>query len=135
MAVDHELVDVVVAQALQARVHALDDVLARQPALVRAAAHRHRDLRRQHVFVAPREVLQESADHLLAGADPVDVGAVEVEEAVVQRRLEDRPRLVRAERPVALVAATGLAEVHGAETQRRDAQAAQATELNGFEHG
>ena len=134
MTVNDEVIDVVVAEPLQARVHPFDDVFARQAGLVGAAAHRHRDLRRQHVFVARQQLAQQLPHYALAGADPVHVGAVEIEQTFVDCGLEDRPRFVGTQRPVALVATAGFAEVHRAEAQPRNLQAAVFAELDGFEH-
>ena len=83
----------------------------------------------------PQEFLQEAPHDTLAGADAVGVGAVEVEKAVVDGRLEDRPGVVRAERPVALMPAARLTEVHGAEAQFRHLDAGVGAELYRFQHG
>ena len=128
---DDEVVDVVEAGPPEACIDAFGDVLAGQAALVGSATHGHGDLGGKHVLVARQQVAQERAHDLLAGADAVHVRAVEVEEALVEGRLEDRAGGVGTERPVALVTPPRLAEVHRAETQFRDAQAAVTAELDG----
>ena len=134
VAVDHEMVDVVETEPPKARIHALHDVLARQPALVRPPPHGHRDLGRKHVLVARQELAQQPPHHLLASADAVGVGTVEVEQAIVNGGLEDGPSLVGPERPVALMAAPGLTEIHGAETKLRHLDASILAKLHGLQH-
>ena len=124
VAVDDQLVDVVEAKTPEAAVHSLHDVLARQPALVRRPAHRHGHLGRKHVLVARQQFAQQRPDHPLAGADAVDVGAIEVEQAVLDRRFEDRARRIEIERPVALVTLPRFAEVHCSQTQLRHPESA-----------
>ena len=133
VAVDDQLVDVVVAEPAQAGVDRLAHVLAGQAALVGARAHGHGDLGGQHVLVPGQQLAEELADDLLGRAEPVDVGAVEVEQAPLDGGGEDGPGVVDADGPVALVAPAGLAEVHGAEAQLRHPQAAPA-QLDGLEH-
>ena len=134
VAVDDQLVDVIEPQTLQTAVDAFHDVLARQPALVRRPAHRHGDLGRDHVLVARQQFAQERTDHPLAGADAVDVGAVEVEEAPFDRGLEDGTRRVDVERPVALMAPARLAEVHRPQAQLGHPKPALPSQLNCLQH-
>ena len=79
------------SQPAQAGVDSLDDVLARQAALVGSLPHRHGDLGLQHVLVPRQQLLEEAANHRLGGTSAVGVGTVEVEQAVVDRAPEDRP--------------------------------------------
>ena len=134
MAVDDQLVHVVEAETPQAAVDPFHDVLARQPALVRRSAHRHGDLGREDVLVAWQQLPQQRPDHPLAGADAVDVGAVEVEQPALDRGLEDRTRSVQVERPVTLVAPARLAEVHRPQAQLRDPEPALPSQLNRLQH-
>ena len=103
MAVDHQLVDVVVAQAPERRIDRFQHVLADRPPWSRRA-HRHRDLGGQHVLVAWEQLAQQAADDLLAGADAVDVGAVEGEHPPLDRPGDDRAGVLGIECPVTLVA-------------------------------
>ena len=85
-------------------------------------------------YSLPREQLAEqAADHLLAGADAVDVGAVEGEQAALDGPRHDRAGLVDVERPVALVAPARDPEVHRAQAEARDPEPAPA-QLDGVEH-
>ena len=67
-AVDLVEVDVVGAEAPQARVDLLEDRLAREAVAVGPGAHRAVDLRGEHDVLAPREGLERAADDLLARA-------------------------------------------------------------------
>ena len=116
VAVDDQLVDIVEAKALEAGVHAFHHVLAREPALVRVRAHVPGDLGRDHILIARRQLAQEATDNLLAGPQTIDIGAIEIEEAVLEGRLEDRSGLVDRECPIGLMAASRLAEIHCAQT-------------------
>ena len=109
-------------------------MLARQSALIRAAAHRHGDLRCNHVLVARQQLAQQLTDHPFARAHAVHIGAIEVEQALLDGGLEQRPGVVDPQRPIALVTATRLAKVHGAQAQPRYFQAAVRAELDGLEH-
>ena len=109
------MVDVVEAEPAEARVHTFDHVLARQSGLVGAAPHRHGNLGRKHVLVATQQLAQQRADDLLAGTDAIHVGAIEVEQAALDRRFEDRAGVVDAKRPVALMSPSRFAEIHRAE--------------------
>ena len=75
-------VDVIHAQAAQAGVALLHDVLAREAAVVGPLAHGEENLRRQHVRVA-REVLERPADQLFSPAPAVLIGRVEEVDAQV----------------------------------------------------
>ena len=84
--VDLVEVDVVGAQPAQARLARLDQVMTRQPRVVRAAAHRKPRLGRdQHTVAAS---LQRLADDLLRRARRVDVGRVDHVDAGVERHVD-----------------------------------------------
>lgn len=99
-------VDVVDAQAPQARVAALDDVLTRQPHVVdvsplpRPFAHRATHLRRDHDALARRTgVLERLAEDLLGFAFGVDIGAVEEIHASIERGTDESVGLLLPDHP------------------------------------
>ena len=134
MPVDHQVVYVIETEPLQAGVDALHYVLAREAALIGARAHRHRNLGCQDILIARGQLAKQCTDDLFALADSVDVGAVEVEQSLVQRRLEDGSGVVDAQSPVPLVPHAWLAEIHGAQAQLGHAQTTVLTQLNRLEH-
>ncbi len=134
VAVDDEVVDVVEPEPFEAGVDRFHDVLAGEPSLIQVLAHRPRDLGGDHVLIARGQLAQQRAHDTLAGALPVHIGAIEVVEPLLDRRLEDRSGLVDVQRPVALMASARLAEVHRAEAELGDQETAIATELDGIEH-
>ena len=86
-------VDVVGAQAPEARVARLHHVLAREPAVVGPLARRPEHLRREH-DVLPRDALERAPEQLLRLAERVDVGGVERLDARVERGAHARARAV-----------------------------------------
>jgi hypothetical protein len=84
-------VDVVRAKPAQRVLDALDDVLAREPAVVRALRHREEALGGDH-HIAARDVSQRVAERLLARAVRVHVGGVEQVHAEVERAVHDLAR-------------------------------------------
>ena len=69
----------------------LEDVLPRQPAVVRSVGHRKKDLRCQHVPVPP-PAGEELAPHLLRFAFRVRVGRIEEVDPEIERAVHDGPR-------------------------------------------
>jgi len=87
--VDLVEVDIVDAEPGQAAVDAVEDVLARQAAVVDVAAHRAVDLGGEHHLVALGELLQRLAGDPLALALGIDVGGVEEVDPGLERLLEE----------------------------------------------
>jgi hypothetical protein len=89
------------------------------------------DLGRDHHRLAiDAEMLERPAEHLLAGPVRIDVGGVEEIDAGVERRLDERPRLVLLQRPLA----SGFRAVsHHAEAEPRDLETglAEIDEIHG----
>ena len=134
VAVDDKLVHVIHAQALQAGVNPLHNVLAGKAALVRVPAHGRGHFGRDHIVFTLAQLTQQRPHHLLARAQAIGVGAVEIIDPQIQRLLEDRPRLVDIQRPVALVTHPRLTKIHRPQAKTRDLQAALA-QLCVFQHG
>ena len=112
-------VDVVGAQAAQAGLARLDQVLARESNVMRRGAHAHEGLGRQDEVVAPAH--QRLAEDLLGGAERIDVGGVERRHARLAADVEDARRVGDAQ--VAHLAETiPSADGHRAEAEDRDAQ-------------
>ncbi len=84
-------VDVVGAQAAEAVVDLLHDVLAGQAHAVGSLAHRPEHLGGDHDLLAVGEVRQGAAHDLLAGAVGVHVGRVEEVDAGLDRPLDVGP--------------------------------------------
>ena len=118
--VDLVEVDIVDAQPAQRPVDAVQDVLARQAAVVGIAAHRPVDLGGDHHLVPLGVFLQRLAGHPLALALGIDIGGVEEVDPGLHRTLEERQRrlLVQHPRPP-----LGGAIGHAAQTQARNLQA------------
>src|SRR5205085_5854638 len=96
-------VDVLHAQPTQRRVDRLADVRPRA-ACSRAVPHVAAELRREQDAVAP--ALEHAPEQLLtAPAVAVDVGGVEEADALVERRVDDRTRLLQADAAADVVAA------------------------------
>ena len=93
-AVDLVEIDVIGAEPAQAVVDGVQDVLARQAALVRVVAHRVEDLGGDDDAVARGEVLQRAPSDFFAHADGVHVGGVEEVDAGFQRAAEEGPALL-----------------------------------------
>ena len=119
-AMDLIQIDVVDAQAAQRRVDAIEDVLARQAALVRAAAHCAVDLGRDHDLVARGERTQRPARDLLAHADRIDIGGVEEVDAGFISLSDQWQAGGFVEHPVA---PGGVAVGHHAQADPRDLEA------------
>src|SRR4051812_46518320 len=86
-------VDVVGLQALQRPVDRLEDVLARQPAVVRTGAGRPEHLGEDLEALTPF-ALQCATEHRLRLRAGVDVSGVESRDAVVERGAHARERLL-----------------------------------------
>src|SRR3954449_2911324 len=115
-------VDPVGLQPAQRGLAGADDVARRQEGVVGPVGHAAVHLGRQHGLVPPLPALGEPrADHLLGAAlalgEPVDVGRVEEVDPLLEGAVHDRVRVLLGGLP---------AEVHGAEAQPRDRQAAAA---------
>jgi hypothetical protein len=89
------------AQTMQRGVDRVEDVLARQPALVRAAAHDAMHLGGDHDFIARGERAQRPARDLFADADRIDVGGVEEVDAGLEGLADERQARGFVEHPVA----------------------------------
>jgi len=92
-------IDMVDLEPPERGIDGIEDVLARQPPVVRPLAHLVVDLGRDDDFVALGEVLERAPQHLLADAERVDVGGVEEVDAVLERALDERPRRFLIEHP------------------------------------
>src|ERR1700674_3260813 len=114
-AMDLVEVDVVGAEAAQRAVDGVEDVFARQPAVIRTLAHRKEDLGGDDHLVALGEVAERPPQHLLAGAARVHVGGVEEVHAHLERPADERPALLFRQHPVAPLAAA-IAHATEAET-------------------
>ena len=107
-------VDAVGLQRLERPVARRDDVLTPVPLGRVALAPRHADLGGEHDVVAPAVRGERGADDPLALATGVHVGDVDHVDAAVERRVDHPGRRRGVGR---------IAEVHGAEAQRRDGEA------------
>jgi hypothetical protein len=84
-------IDMLELQPPEARLHALENVVASGPAGVRALAHLAEHLGRDHHVVAwDFQILQRLTGDLFGGAGRVDVGGVDEVDAGIQR-LTDQP--------------------------------------------
>ena len=68
-------------------------------------------------MVARHQFAQKLAYNSFAGAKAIDVRAIEIEQPMVQRGLEDWPGFIDGECPIALMSPSRLAEIHRAQTQ------------------
>src|SRR3954469_14334557 len=122
-AVDLVEVDVVHAEPLQRGVDGGEDVLAREPAPVRARRHLPVHLGRDHRLVARQEARHEPARGHLARAARVDVGGVEERDAALDGAADDRLRGGLVEDPGAVGV---VAVAHHPEAHARDVEAGAA---------
>ena len=108
----------------------VEQVLARQPLVVRTVAHRVKDFGRDDHLVAPGEVLQRAAEDFLAGAARIHVGGVEEVDAAFERPLDERTAGGLIERPGMPV---GRSVRHRAEAEARHLEASRTE--SGVVHG
>ena len=116
-------VDGVEAEAPEARLAGLQDVLARQPASVRAVAHRVEDFRGDHDFIAMRELLDRAARDFLASSQRVHVRRIEEVDSRFDRPLKEGLGRLFVEYPRA---PCGIAVAHATERETRHVEATSA---------
>jgi hypothetical protein len=107
-------VDVVGAEPLKAAIDCLEDVFAREAAVVGIVAHRIVELGRDDGLVAGHPLLQGLADDLLARAARIHVRDVESIDAEIERLAKERAALALVENPFA---PGGIAESHAAQNE------------------
>ena len=109
-------VHVIRAQAPQAVVDRVADVLARQAALIRVVAHGVENFGGDDHPVALRKVFQRPSQHLFASACRIHVGGVEKIDPQLERAPDERPAFLLLEYPLApALVAVG----HGAQAEAR----------------
>ena len=134
MAMDDKEIDVVQTEALEAGVHSLQNMLARQPGFVRVQTHGVGHLGRDDILLPRKQLPKQRSHDFLRSALAVHIGGVEEEQAVIQCHLEHVPRLVRTQGPVALMPRSGLAKIHGPQAEPGDHHATVVAEGNGIKH-
>ncbi len=123
--VDLVEIDVIHAEAAQARVDLGEDRFARQPGAVRAGAHPAINLGGDDDLVAAGKLLDCAAEDFLAVAERVAVRGIEEVDAGFERALDERSALLFAERPC-VVAPVTAPITHAAEADARDLEAGAA---------
>src|ERR1700722_13021993 len=118
-------IDVVGAEAAQGVIDLGHDCLAAQAFSVGSRAHRMTQFGRDDDIVALGEVAQGAAEDLLARALRIHVGGIEEIDATVDGVLDQRTRLVFAERPHRVTAA-GITVGHRADRNGRHVQTGRA---------
>jgi hypothetical protein len=123
-------VDVIGAEAPQARVDLGHDPLARQAGAIGSRPHPAIDLGSDDDLVSSVEILDRTPENLLAAAERIAVRRVEEIDAGFERTLDERAALLLAEAP-GMIAAVAAAVAHAAQANPRHVEAG-AAELGVF---
>src|SRR5947207_9005844 len=123
-------IDVIGAEAPQARIDLTHDRLARQAHAIGSRPHPAVDLGSDDNLVSSGEILDRTPENLLAAAERITVRRVEEIDAGFERALDERTALLLAEAP-GVIAAVAAAVTHAAQPNPRHAEAG-AAELGVF---
>ncbi len=129
-AMDLVEVDVIGAEALQARIDLAHDRLARKAGAIRSRPHPAIDFGSDDNLVPSGEILDRTPENLLAAAERIAVRRVEEIDARFERTLDERTALLLAEAP-GMIASVAAAIAHAAQANPRHVEAG-AAELGVF---
>src|SRR5438067_13924284 len=111
-------VDVIGAEAAEARIDLALDRLARQTGAIGSRPHPAINLGRDDDLVSPGEVLDRATEDFLTAAERIAVRRVEEIDAGFERMLDERAALLLAKTP-GVIAAIAAAIAHAAEANPR----------------